>query len=87
MKPLKYLCGDCTWHGDQSEVLEARNPFCPEDSLLGCPRCRDVTIFKACDEDGCWKQVTCGVNTPSGYRQVCGDHFQALVSSPGEPNG
>ena len=68
----KFRCG---WTGLEKDVLSAPNPFDPEDDLTGCPECKGVnTIVPACDEPGCWEEVTCGAPTPSGYRQTCGKH-------------
>ncbi len=69
---LKYLCKVCDWTG--TEPLEARHPFIDGDTVLGCPKCREMDFRKACEWDGCWDEVSCGVNTPDGYKMLCGKH-------------
>jgi len=76
-KPEKLVCHElrCMWHGLDTEVLRAPNPFQQGDELWGCPVCRDVgTLMQACDEPDCWELTTCGTNTPFGYRRTCGKH-------------
>lgn len=71
------LCGEyrCNWRGTDAEVLHAPNPFDPEDEISGCPKCKEInSIYRACDEPGCWDRVSCGTTTPNGYRQTCGKH-------------
>jgi hypothetical protein len=71
----------CNWHGDSDEVLRAKNPFDDSDDIEGCPKCKEIgSVVQACDEPGCWKEVTCGTPTPDGYRSTCGEH------SPKVPN-
>jgi hypothetical protein len=36
-----------------------------------------------CETDGCHREATCGVPTPSGYKRLCGDHYRA-IEPPGE---
>lgn len=69
----KLLCDECGWHG--TEPLKAPSPFEADAVILGCPECKEVNTMQiACDEEGCWKQATCGTPTPSGYRGTCGMH-------------
>lgn len=78
---MKVLCSvrRCNWHGDLDEILLAQNPFEPEESLQGCPKCSEVnTIRVACDEPDCWQEATCGWPSPSGYRRTCGEHMREL---------
>jgi hypothetical protein len=71
----KLLCEDCAWHGLQSEMLTAPNPFDATDTIHGCPKCKSVqSLLVACDEPGCWRETSCGTPTPSGYRRTCGQH-------------
>lgn len=75
----KRICNECGWHGKESEVYYAPNPFSDDDGerISGCPECRQVeTMRVACVEAGCWKEATCGTNTSGGYKTVCGDHYR-----------
>lgn len=33
-----------------------------------------------CEMDCCHEYATCGINTPDGYKRVCGKHFGKLVT-------
>lgn len=73
----KVRCGEnrCSWHGLESQVLRAPDPFTEGDELYACPDCKEVNnIEYACDEPDCWNQVSCGTPTPTGYRTTCGKH-------------
>lgn len=73
---MKVICEECNWHGFESDILRAPNPFNSRDELSGCPKCRSVEcLIEACDEDGCWNNSTCGTPTPNGYRRTCGKHI------------
>lgn len=32
------------------------------------------TLARQCDEPGCTREVSCGFQTPSGYRRTCFEH-------------
>lgn len=73
----KVKCGDfrCGWKGQASDILTAPHPFHPNDTISGCPKCRDVeTLECVCDEPGCWETVSAGTPTPEGYRSTCHKH-------------
>jgi hypothetical protein len=71
----KRVCIDCQWRGTVAEMLTAPNPFDPTDTIVGCPRCRQVeTLRVACDEPECWREASCGTPTPNGYRSTCATH-------------
>jgi hypothetical protein len=71
----KVICEECDWHGLENEVLQAPNPFDPEDGVLGCPKCKSVNeIVYTCIADNCWKPVSCGTPTVGGYMNTCGKH-------------
>lgn len=76
MRPTdKWTCKECDWRGLESELLLAPNPFQINDEICGCPKCKSVDCFAAaCDEPECWREVSCGTPTPSGYRSTCGKH-------------
>jgi len=72
----KVLCKECDWHGLETEMLRAPNPFDAEEILTGCPKCKSVgSLVLACDEPECWQESSCGTPTPSGYRRTCGKHI------------
>lgn len=86
---MKVVCTFCQWRGDSDDLLSAVHPFDSDDTIEGCPVCRDVGFLKpACDEPDCWALQTCGTPTPDGYRQTCGAHRpkeQPLHGSTSEP--
>jgi hypothetical protein len=74
---IKVICVNrgCNWRGMETELLTAQDPFDVEEILTACPRCKGIFELRiACDEPGCWYEVTCGTPTPNGYRQTCGKH-------------
>lgn len=78
MRNLIFRCNECAWSGPESEILRAPNPFQPEDSISGCPKCGCVGDFtNLCDEPGCTDEAGCGFPTESGYRRTCGKHWAA----------
>lgn len=69
------MCEACGWHGSESDLLKAPNPFAPGEQIFGCPSCKSIDCFSVvCDEPGCWRSVTCGTPTPAGYRSTCRRH-------------
>ena len=78
MSDYKVVCDSCGWRGKWSELLDAPNPFDPEnDRIYACPECRQIdTARVVCDEPGCWNKQTCGFPTDSGYRMTCSKHYQ-----------
>lgn len=73
----KIICSNfrCQWKGKESEVLRAKNPFDSEDEITACPSCKDINSnVYACDEEGCWRESSCGTPTEHGYRSTCGEH-------------
>lgn len=72
----KILCKDCGWTGHTDQMLTAKNPFNEKEDIQACPNCKEVTdtLFMACEEPGCWKQVTCGTPTKNGYKSTCSKH-------------
>lgn len=79
---MKFICGVCDWHGHEPEALRAPNPFSEGgmETMCGCPACREPNTMKtACDEPDCWRAVTCGTPTSSGYRSTCGDHAPPIM--------
>ncbi len=76
MNKNKVKCGECSWKGENREILESPNPFDTEEQIQGCPQCKSVdSICTICDEDNCWDEVSCGTSTPDGYRNTCSDHY------------
>ena len=79
-EPIKLVCSDCNWQGEDHEALTAPNPFDPEFNIQGCPRCKEPnTLGVACDELDCWQPVSCGTPTPEGYRRTCSKHVPRLA--------
>ena len=73
----KVKCNDyrCGWHGTEDQILTAPHPFEEGATINGCPECKGVDcVIYACDEPGCWADVTCGTPTQDGYRSTCGKH-------------
>jgi hypothetical protein len=77
---MKLVCLECGWRGNELTVLRALNPSDPTKEILGCPKCASVEtmLHLACDEPGCWKLHSCEIQTPSGYRMVCSEHYFTL---------
>ncbi len=74
-KPFKAVCQECGWCGPSRDLLTAPNPFALDETIYGCPSCKEVDCFlAACDEEGCWKPRTCGTPTAKGYRSTCSKH-------------
>ncbi len=70
-----FICTGCDHKIADFELLSAPNPFNPEDTICGCPKCLCVGDFPgACDEPGCNKESSCGTPTPNGYRRTCYPH-------------
>jgi hypothetical protein len=81
MATEKVYCTECEWRGYFIDMLSAPNPFDINDTCQGCPKCKRVnTILYACDYKNCWKPVTCGTPTESGYRSTCSKHRPSLSS-------
>jgi len=75
----KYVCASCNAKLLRAQLLEAPNPFDPDDTITGCPECKAVSdTWLACDEPGCWVGASCGRPSSTGYRNVCGQHYFAL---------
>jgi len=65
----------CGWRGMQLEVLFAENPFNADETIAGCPKCKEInSLLVSCDEPGCWNEASCGTPTATGYRHTCGKH-------------
>lgn len=77
----KYSCTECEWHGEDSQLLRAQNPFADDtDTMVGCPECREPnSMRRVCDEPECWLEASCGTPTPTGYRTTCGKHKPCSV--------
>lgn len=71
----RFICEECGWRGADAELLRASNPFDPDEGMVGCPDCKEPnSMVFACDEPGCWAQVSCGTSTATGYRSTCYRH-------------
>jgi len=77
MTPIKFRCSyyRCQWHGDETNVLDAPDPFNPGARLIACPACRQQTLQVCCDEPGCFEPATYGTPITNGYRRTCRAHI------------
>lgn len=69
----KHFDSDTVWVGI---ISAGAHGFNVHGTMHVCPECYGVenTLQRACDENGCWKTVTCGTPTPNGYRNTCSKH-------------
>ena len=73
-------CGTVTF---EPALLTAPSPFDADDTLTGCPKCKqcDEGFDLLCDEPGCANHAGCGWPTGNdqdawgGYRNTCGRHM------------
>lgn len=66
----------CDWTGRQNMILCGPHPFDPDDTVYGCPKCKEInTLIYVCDEPGCWADISSGMPTPEGYRNTCHNHI------------
>lgn len=76
--PAKWLCKECY---EICEVpLSAKNPFEEDDTISGCPHCKQVnSLVGACQAEGCKLEATGGSPNSHGYRYFfsCHKHFGA----------
>jgi hypothetical protein len=75
----KVICKECDWRGTSEDVLEAPNPFDPEDTLTGCPGCKQVdTMVQGCFHRGCLNEAATGgfsdPKDPKNYVWACYEH-------------
>lgn len=83
----KLICKDwrhCRWKGKEADLLRAPSPFDPETEITACPKCKEIGgCMVACQVEECWKEATCGINTPDGYKHVCYEHFAHFAKLEG----
>lgn len=74
----RWKCAECSHICGSDGLLEAPNPFDPEDIVYGCSECKAINSYEAaCDEPGCDKSAGCGWPTADGgYRHTCGQHWK-----------
>lgn len=54
-EPDKMVCQECGARVHTDEMLTAPHPFLSDDTIIGCPKCREARCLEtACDEPGCW---------------------------------
>ena len=76
-----FICSECGYKIMDFELLTAPNPFNPEDTISGCPKCLSAGEFQgACDEPGCNQVSTSGTPTPNGYRRTCYKHHPEVAA-------
>lgn len=77
----KYVCTMCGEKIYDNQFLVAPNPFKPSFEIHGCPKCKSVgDYYRACDNKDCWLESTSGINTPTGYLNLCGKHFELIIA-------
>jgi len=75
-----WRCICCGWEDIDEQFLTALNPFDSMHKVVGCPDCKQIWEFEqVCDEPGCVRTATCGTLTPTGYRRVCGEHYNMPI--------
>ena len=81
-RPIPKLgCSECDWRGFAEDMLEAENPFEPDQMITGCPTCMSIDKeVRICDIKGCNREATCGTPVPDDREYVtsCGQHYQEL---------
>ena len=76
-------CKLCNARTPEPALLRAQSPFDPDDTLTGCPECKqcDDGFALLCDEPGCTSEAGCGWPTGDesdvwgGYRNTCYKHM------------
>lgn len=78
---MKVICMTCDWKGNDADLLVAKNPFDPDETIYGCPNCNSIDSYEGvCDEPDCWNLVVMGTPTPEGYRNTCSKHDPSNVA-------
>ncbi len=83
----RYMCSECHWVGDSSEIIDGKNPFDTEQAITGCPECSAINSeVRICDINTCNSEATCGtpVDDDRVYVSVCGKHFNNLQPTKGQ---
>ena len=73
----KWVCENwrCSNVCTDNTALSAPDPFNPGETLVACPKCREVgTLIGACDFKGCKKPSSSGSPTKDGYVFRCYEH-------------
>lgn len=56
-----------------------------KDRVIEAYKSKDENKLKAelglCDESGCFKYVSCGWPSDTGYRSTCGEHFEGKMKN------
>jgi len=77
-------CTNCNWVGPGESLLFAVNPFNVEETIHGCPECKQCTEgFDAlCYIEGCKELGGCGFPTNAhGYLFTCHKHYEEYKRS------
>ena len=78
--PVTWRCTECGHVHENDALLVAPNPFDPEQTLTGCPDCKEIGQFReVCQAPGCRNDATCGKPNWRGFRyaHLCGTHYSA----------
>ena len=74
---IRYKCKGCNAVLDINQVLEAKNPFCSDDIIRGCPQCFDIENFQAmCYDSDCMNTATSGFTKGDEYVFACSHHYK-----------
>lgn len=74
----RWRCVHCSAVTPDSGLLVATSPFDPDDTLTGCPKCKQCNegFDEMCDEPGCGDAASCGWPSSGGYRRTCYAHMK-----------
>lgn len=93
LEKRRWRCMACGTKTPEPNLLTAPSPFDADNTLTGCPECRqcDEGFELLCDEPGCDSRANCGWPTGNdgdawgGYRNTCGKHMTANAEVSGRP--
>ena len=65
----KCFCNECGWKGAFSEALRAPNPFVSDETIDGCPNCKDINTLRSACFDAVEQRVLDLIN-PAEFREL-----------------
>jgi hypothetical protein len=80
----KVQCRECYWIGLRKNLLFGVNPFNVEETIHGCPECKQCTdgFDGLCYIEGCEELAGCGFPTKAhGYLFTCHKHYEEYKHS------
>lgn len=69
-----HCCGvlSCHWRGKLADALTASHPFKPGKTVYGCPECREIGVYVACEVKDCtWP----GLSRADHINKLCNGPF------------